>query len=967
MAYQHVRTASYVPDPAQGPFTVLRHTLSLPTHWEEPLGRLRDHGRPEGRWSGPRRIPTWEINQLIRATAPDVVTVASNATFGADTPWLYCAEPLPAAVANLYAATWLRSLIRDPEDPAARRLLMECFRDLDTGSLAWRADTIDLIEQQPSPGGTAMPVRLAYRLLPDELAARIAREGAYEHGGQQLTFHQVAGAGGGYDAGNSSAELMSWPPIEYRPAGRGGEQKPSYYAATIRVGVRTVPFSPVPRIHLSAGIRRFVTGKVWMPSRKGVSVYLLPEIPLVPDGPVSQRLSVAMLQWRNGTTDWRQGGPGGMLAAVAALDGLPSVDRLVKEADHWMGHGRDGIGLAVGHQAAMGRHPIGTGLMPSERRRLIEWAERALAPEFVPAPKLQRSRYGRPPVRQLTKRPAMPKNATAEELAAVLERTERTAAENARVRRAALASTLDGDDLVGLLLHQTDDQRDRLAAIAEGALGLKEFRCEQGPETWVWEAGDLTVRLHAHPLGELGSPLGTEGPPPRAGQEHDRAIRERRGRVAETMVRLRTRVSGARIALVELEGSEAFQGPARRTDPKHAIRLGCADAGLVTQFIRPLDTTMDKADAEKDAVLRAEAAWADGLRQTGMRLVPRHTLGDRIPPGLNQVAFHLVERRVDGPTGKAQFTPIAVLLRPDAPCVLGRTADASEWMPYPDLLRTLTGRVRGSDLRTSAQQSAVTAAFIRRTLASLRGTPTLLLAHAQDVRKRWSWLTNGGLEADRIGLDGGPAQRIGLYGKHLRVVRVADSGRDETPQWWAEREEREADLAGQQRGGFGMGLWVPHEPGAPGRVFYSTADKASTQTKLTNDDAKLTPHVNPVGRSAHRPTANAWNPELLEINTACLQPGDDPEAWAAFVHQQRICKDDYRDVLGLPLALHLARLADEYALPHDEEEAVDPTAGPVAGSLAVPAQGAAAQGSSNQLAFDFDTDEDSGDEARDDA
>ncbi|MFE4209289.1 pPIWI_RE module domain-containing protein, partial [Streptomyces goshikiensis] len=143
MAYQHVRTASYVPDPAQGPFTVLRHTLSLPAHWEEPLGRLRDHGRPEGRWSGPRRIPTWEINQLIRATAPDVVTVASNATFGADTPWLYCAEPLPAAVANLYAATWLRSLIRDPEDPAARRLLMECFRDLDTGSLAWRADTID--------------------------------------------------------------------------------------------------------------------------------------------------------------------------------------------------------------------------------------------------------------------------------------------------------------------------------------------------------------------------------------------------------------------------------------------------------------------------------------------------------------------------------------------------------------------------------------------------------------------------------------------------------------------------------------------------------------------------------------------------------------------------------------------------------------------------------------------------------
>ncbi|MFD5343216.1 RNaseH domain-containing protein [Streptomyces anulatus] len=134
---------------------------------------------------------------------------------------------------------------------------------------------------------------------------------------------------------------------------------------------------------------------------------------------------------------------------------------------------------------------------------------------------------------------------------------------------------------------------------------------------------------------------------------------------------------------------------------------------------------------------------------------------------------------------------------------------------FRHLLRILTGRVRGNDLRTSVQESAVTAAFIRRTLASLRGTPTLGLAHAQDVRKRWPWLTNGGLEVDRIGLDGGPARRIGLYGKHLRVVRVAGSGRDETPQWWAERAEREEELAGQQRGGFGMGLWVPTSPEPP--------------------------------------------------------------------------------------------------------------------------------------------------------
>ncbi|MGI3202751.1 RNaseH domain-containing protein [Streptomyces sp. GLT-R25] len=124
-----------------------------------------------------------------------------------------------------------------------------------------------------------------------------------------------------------------------------------------------------------------------------------------------------------------------------------------------------------------------------------------------------------------------------------------------------------------------------------------------------------------------------------------------------------------------------------------------------------------------------------------------------------------------------------------------------------------------------------------------------------------------------------------------------------------------------------MGLWKPGVQGDPGRVFYSTVGKSSTQTKLTNDDAKLTPHINPSGNSAHRPTANAWNPDLLEFTVACLQPGDDAEAWAAFVHQQRFSEDyrEARDGLGMPLILHLARLADDYALPHEIEDSVDPT------------------------------------------
>ncbi|MCF1593855.1 pPIWI_RE module domain-containing protein [Streptomyces muensis] len=926
MEYQYLRAAAYVPDPARGPFAVPMYTLTLPAHWEEPVLRLYHDGLNERQAERRRRVPTRHINQLLRATAPDIVTVDSTARFGSANPWLYRTEPYPMAVTNLYVATWLKSLQRSPNDPETAGLLMDCFRDLDTSALSWQPGMVDLLELQDTPRETAVPASHVYRLLPDVLADRVTRLAPYEHNGKRLVFRQVAGLGGSRGAGSGGAELMS-DLIEYVPTRRGGgDGKPAYYAATIRVTVRTVPFSPVPRIHLSAGVRRFVRGKVYIPYGKGVSAYLLPDASLVHDGPVPQRFAVAMLDWKNGTTSWRQGGPEGMLTQVTALDALPSPDRLVKEADHWI-RSRDGIQVAVGHHAVMGKHTIGTGLMPSERRRLIEWAEQALAPEFVPVPKLRRSAYAGPPTKQLKKLPSIPKKEqTPEDLAAILDKREQRSAHNAQVLRARLAEALEGEDLTAFVLYQSDVIRDQIVAAAEAGLGLAGLRREEAADTWTWKSEELTVRLYARPLGALGGPLGGDRVP-RRGKEHDEAIADRRTQVTNAMHSLRAAVPGVRLAFVELDGEEAFRHAKRRSDPKYAIRLGCADAGLVTQFIRPLDAATETEEkALEDARMRAASAWSDGMRQTGVRLVPQHTLGDAlIPVGLNQVAFHLVERRQDGPTGKQQFTPIAVLIRPGAKCVLGRSADMHEWVPYPELLKALTGRVEAK--RSSADQAAFMAAFIKQTLSSLRSTPTLVLTHAQDVRKRWPWLKNDGLEQDRLGLDGGPAQRIGLYGKQLRVVRIADGTRDETAQCWAEREELNPGLEGQQRGGITMGLWKPEVPGDSGRVFYSTVGKSSTQTKLTNDDAKLTPHTNPSGNSAHRPTANAWNPDLLELTVACLQPGDDAEAWAAFVHQQRFSEDyrEARDGLGMPLALHLARLADDYALPHEIEDSVDPT------------------------------------------
>lgn len=916
MAYKHIRLAAYQPNPDRESFKVPMHMLALPAEWEEPIKTLYHHGMTPKKAERRQRIPTKAINQLMRALAPDLVSVDRCATFGAERPWLYTATPYPTRVINNFAAAWLRDLQQKPDDAESLRLLRETFRLLETGGLVWRESLVDLLEQEVSAGGTSLPANHLYRLLPDVLAARIAGLEPYEHNGERLEFRQVAG-----DAGSGGAELMSWPPREYVSRNKREDGTKTWrYSAYIRLTLRSTPFSPIPRIHLSTGIRRFVREQVWTPTEGGVSVYLLPDESLVPQAPTPTRFSVAMLEWdsKNKRTDWRQGGPQGMLLGVSALDQLPSVDRLIKEADYWI-QGRDGISVAVSHHTAMGHHAIGTGLMPAERRRLTEWAEQALAPNFVPVPLLTRSQFSKPAKPQLEDRKPIPtKEVPAEELAAIHAENDARDGRNAQRRRQNLAEALNGAPLNVAVLHQADNTRDRIIRAAEANLGLTEYRITQGPRKWAWKTPELDIAIYAQPLGRLGAPLGVADSTPKRGAEHDQAIADRRVAVCEFARKTKENTPGIQVAIVELDGKDKFAKSKRRADPKHAIRLGLADAGLVSQFIRPEDQDLEPDEAAQDASFRAEAAWHDALRQTGMRFVPRHSLGDAIPGQLNQLAFWLVKRRSDGPTNRPQFTPIAVLIRPGQNCVMGKTADMNSWVPYPELLLSLTDKVSNADLKTKAQQSAATAAFVKKTLSMMRATPTLVLTRAQNIRERWPWLKNSDLFQDKISFDAGPINRIDLIGKHLRVIRVADGTRDETAEWWAPAELADERHESKQRAGISKGLWVRDDTD---RIFYSTADKPGTHQKVTVEAAKLTRHVNENGKSEYKPTKNAYNPDLLELAVACLQPGDNPEVWAMFVHQQRFC-DDYRDVLGLPLILHLARLADHYALPQEDAETI---------------------------------------------
>jgi hypothetical protein len=959
VAYKQAETAAFVPDPDGGPLGETYYALAFPARWQEPIRRLL-YGEKPGH-EDRRGIPITGINSVIRAMAPDLVSVTKRATRDDRRPWLYTGKPYPEAILKQLIVTWLHTRKSSPKDYDQ---LSRTIEELDIGALHWDLMAVSLTQQTLSPGGTAVPEDYLYHVLPDILAARIREKiGPYEYCGKEVEFYQVATSEG--------AELMSWPPCEYIPEYKGTALQPWHFSGTIKIRLRTVPLDPVPRIHLSVGIRRWERGdkkgRVRWSGGDLPTVYLRADGPWLHGAGQPARFASAPLKvWYDNDevmARWTHGSPAAMMERLDISRDFPDATKLAQDAEGWLDH-VDGVTAAVTYHTVMGYHGVGAGIMPVERQRLIHWAGRALAPYFKPAPSLVKEGKlpSKPvPVIEQPPRSRKPRRGETEEQAK--ERFARQAAEmgiaNAVRRRQRLAAAAGESGVFSChLLYQTEQVRKALIAAAAASLGLEGHLIlspadEELDGTWAWRTPELEVRIHMRELGALGGPL-VRGAPPKRGKETQQAIEVRRREVRDFLRGLPEsgQVQGV---LVELNGKEAYPNRLRTTDPKFAIRLGCADTGLVSQFIAMEEKKQKRgkadsgkpaeapADAEQEAAQqdtpadpdpeatekkpslghRAKAAWADLLRQAGMNFIPQHSLGDEaIPEGTSQVAFWIIRRNSDGLLSKPQFTPIAILSRPGQPTVMGRMP-GEDWMPYPKLLTILTGKVRGDQEKYEEDQKRAAAIFIRDTLGKLAGTQVVVMAYAQNARSRWEFLGDGRIILDKIQFGDGPVQRIALH-RGLRLIRVRDGLREETPQWWASDDNGQAGLS--------LGFWAQASDGDPAaddrRVFYGTAEKGVTHKDAGRTDSKLTPHVatwtvkkddgteeekTGVFINADKP---AWNPTLLEITAAALQPADDPRLWAMYTHQQRF-PDDYPDGLKLPHVLHLAELATEYALPHE--------------------------------------------------
>ena len=933
--YDSIRTSSSLPVSQEATVPGRYRARPFPEQWHAPLLALCNAGRDKPL----ETVPTFRVDQVIQALAPDVLVRPRPSRYQEEGPdfWLYAPEdipdPLPDTAFRALVGAWLKDLRPERE---YRSLLNETREVLFEDLPQWRGGVeVELLRCPTTPGGTAAPDPRQFQLTTDWLARRLLDVlEPYDFGAGRLRFRAMPR--GPRDQGS---ELVS------QALKHEGSRGTEWFSVVLNITLQTVPFDPLPRIHLHTHIRRYATrvgvksGRMYLPFGRKTTVLLRPRVPWLPGAPASDRFAVARLGWHEGGHNWVGGGPAGMLRNMSLTEAFPDAESVLTAPAKWL---EDDMRAAVVYSTAMGSHEVGSGLMPDQRSRIVEWAEAALPEQLRPAPPLVHTRLS-------GSTPANPRRESSEPAKKAVEQKQRAEArrQGAAFALRSLAQDTQSGELPVLearLYWQTLEMRNTAVSALVAHLDLKgDGGTPQASgafdDTVVleWQAPELTVRLRCRKLvRSLGHDLMLP-----EGSRHSReavtAALDVRRREMTAFVSEDGHAPIPLLALVEIDRAKDFTSPDH--DAKFALRLGCADAGVLTQFMA-VPKKAAGYNSEKNRDFRAAKAWDDGLRQLGVRVHPEHSLGERIPKGMRYAAVWMVRKNSRSRTRWAGHVPVAVLVTPEAPGqglarVEGWDEEARSWVPYPLMLLQMTKRAEvpakgtvpaprageGSVARPSwwadmAEQRRATEEWLQRVRRSLRGTPTMLLAHGQNMRSHWTWLQDSKAVADKFRDGHAPARRLD---PELRLIRVRTSRGRETAQWWGVNPDGANGLAAH--------LWTnPETDRDTARVFWSTTPKART-FKLSVAADKLAPRVNTRGKLTVDTDKAAWNPGLVEFAVLGCHPddGDSPEALALAAHQLRQAPD-LPDALSLPLPLHLAGLAQEYVLPtraSEDEPAYD--------------------------------------------
>lgn len=862
---QELRTLAFRFAPGTTQLTYSCRALAFPPRWLEMIEELKAVGK---RLSSPRyyslrdkslyQLPLALFGQLITGDAPR-----------RDRSWLRSTTDIEAEHLQMVFSAWLAAEYDKLKIP----LPANVEKDIYTESLEWHSEEHDLLVTNCNQWGTASPAdNKSYELLPELIADTLSREGmTLDFDSQTLEFRRAPSSGNG-------VELISWTPLRWRTV-----HPESAYSIYIRFTLQTVPYQSFPTLHCDIGIRRWLSAQNADLGSGHHSVYMLANFPGADARPQTQRFQVSSIGWKRLSERNDQGRMyepywdndllPELFARIYPPGRLPHPELIRRDPLDYLERRGLSFAIPVHNTMTPRQHRVKPGWMPVDRSILAEQIAHHLEQRFnliyTPAPRRVSDRSSSSGNNVFLDVPLKHKG-----------EAERQA------KRLAVARAVDGR-LKLEMWQQSDVVRDAIIASVVEMLGLGGFeqprRCS---DCYSWISPELTVELRTRPLDKFADPLDA------ASKNDQKRATWRRAEnimrvVGGTQARSDSRQADVPVgAFVELHDASNFD---EMTDPKCALRVGFAQVGRATQFITPVEEGVEH---------RAKMSVMDLLRQLGVQ----SGLPVQSPKMFSRPIDYAAVWLYKPSKGAKSYLPMMLYMTADGSGVWATAHGLNGLLPYPEFLRRLTDKDSLKFIpHYPPYERAKIPGLIRDWVGGIQTDSDLILfAYAQNTREAWGWLTD-----TQIGIDDSP---FGIDERHphaamlskVRVVRVRDSVRSETPECFAQRELLEG-MSREAATAFSQGLFQVGE-----RVFYSLGRKPKQRKNLS-----------PKASKAQNLSLQAWNPRIVEFTVARKCEGDDPLRLAMLGHKLREAAVHTDDPMTLPLPLTLLEAAAEYATVHE--------------------------------------------------
>jgi hypothetical protein len=860
----------------------------------------------------PRNPPTKSLYQALHLI-PGLIYIGKINEQNSDDFWLYSFEALQEDNLYIILKEWLQTefskKFKGNEKITFEEELEEIFNLLE-GTLVWEKRTINYPKTfKIHANNTANISSNDYILLPYIVGNQLSQNDCIFHvKDEQLKFYRTVSS---YKRGNM--QLISWPPLrkEYK-------KHNYYYSIVLNLGLILIPGQTYPQLHISPSIRRWISSKSQLSRHHDTTAYIF-----------------GKNNWVKRTTEnLKQTYREVFLSCKMTWDGKEKMGKwdenlgeLLKQlnilhlpASHILNHPAKVIEectyenkiqpmVAMTYKDGMpSNHYVAKKFSTDDTIDLFQQICQVLSSDWEP---IQYNRIDIP--RKYTPKIAnfwdlplpLPNTDYQLEFDGQLNKleTDDNLFKQQNIIRQAIARCIKDKHLtIWLWYIEEENLKERLKAIRY-CFGLPidclEMDVNESYQYCFTEEG-LTICVVCQEVGAFAEPLEID-PKDNISKKQD-TIYRRTQEIVDWAKINKHKMPGKTVVWFELYDKEHWTNT---NDPKLAIRLGFAQAGMVSQFITPTEEKSKIADDNyqyKSIKCIGDLLRALGITLENPPLVLQQINSDHPITITNQVGLYLI-RRTSKTTGDGNNLLIPVMVRKDefnqitAIFPPNNSNDQLDWQPYHQALVNINNKGKG--YKNNDKDKGQIRNWIKTILQKkeLRNKNTILYCDSENSRKVWKWLRDININQEGLSFADGDEQNFQKF-PGLRLVRVRLKGNNETPEWFAKEKDKKS--------GHVTGLFQ-HPEKLP--VFYSLPNKPPTMSKYLNNFSRI-----------KTPNKEWQHSQIVEFTIGYHQENDNLESLAMIAHNSRKGILQYGDSLKVPQILHYAKLMKEYVLMLNSED-----------------------------------------------